>query len=510
LFSTKPYYITTPIYYLNGSPHIGHAYTSISTDILSRYNSLNGLSVSLQTGVDEHGEKVAKKAEDQGMEAQVFCDGVKMEFDSMIKSLNVLPTTNVRTTSSTHKLGAQSFWSTLSSRGDIYKGKYEGWYAVSDECYYNAGEVEEREGGIVVCRETGAECVWREKEETYFFKLSEYEDKLLAYYEENPNFILPSSRRNEVISFVKSGLNDLSISRQSFTWGVPVPGDEDHVMYVWIDALANYLTGQGYPEEKGAWPADVHVVGKDILRFHAIYWPAFLMAAGLELPKTIFAHGWWTNEGEKISKSKGNTISPFDLIEQYGVDQTRFFMASEVAFGSDGDFDHTQMVRKCNAALANGYGNLVQRVCSMVVKNFESKIPTPGEFTEEDNALLEIGYALIEETKGDIQTFKIHKYCEKVVRAVSAGNQYIDEQAPWTLRKTDLERCATVLYVEMEFLRCLSIAFQPVMPSSCEKILDQLAVEEGSRSFGFVGREFALAGGVGIAKPEGVFPRMEE
>ena len=358
----------------------------------------------------------------------------------MISSLNVLPTSNVRTTSPSHKSGVQSFWSTLSSNDSIYKGKYEGWYAVSDECYYNAGEVEEIDGKTL-SRETGAECVWREKEETYFFKLSEYQDRLLQHYEAHPEFILPQSRRSEVVSFVKSGLNDLSISRQSFTWGIPVPSDSSHVMYVWIDALANYLTGQGYPSTSNSWPADVHVVGKDILRFHAVYWPAFLMAAGLELPKTIFAHGWWTNEGEKISKSKGNVISPFDLIEKYGVDQTRFFMASEVTFGSDGDFDHTQMVRKCNAALANGYGNLVQRVCSMVVKNFEAKIPEPGEFEEEDRKLLEIGYGLIEETKGEVEAFKIHKYCEKLVRAGEAAR---------TSSSLDIDRCT------LDFLRFFS------------------------------------------------------
>lgn len=415
----------------------------------------------------------------------------------------------IRTTNDDHKQAVQKMWTNLVEKGAIYLGAYEGWYSVRDECYYNESELIDGKAP------TGAEVEWVTKEPSYFFKLSDYEEKLLQFYEENPDFIAPRSRRNEVISFVKGGLRDLSVSRTSFKWGVPVPGDDDHVMYVWIDALANYISALGYPDtENGSqfdkfWPASVHIVGKDILRFHAVYWPAFLMAAGLPLPKRLFAHGWWTKDGEKISKSLGNVIDPVELVEKYGVDQTRFFLMSEVGFGNDGDYSNERMVQKVNTNLANELGNLSQRTLSMVFKNCNKAVPAEiGEYTPEDEALLAKAKELKNVSGEAISNQAIHKYADACVSLVREANKYIDEMAPWGLKKTDPERMATVLYVIMETLRHVAILYQPLMPTSANAILDQLTVPENERTFEYLDTS-PIRPGTPISKPVGIFPRIE-
>lgn len=390
----------------------------------------------------------------------------------------------------------------------IYLGSYEGWYSVRDECYYTESELVDGKAP------TGSEVVWQAKEPSYFFKLSAFEDKLLELYEKNSDFIAPESRKNEVVGFVKGGLRDLSISRTSFKWGVPVPGDDDHVMYVWIDALANYISALGYPNDETNfnkfWPANLHIVGKDILRFHAVYWPAFLMAADLPVPKRLFAHGWWTKDGEKISKSLGNVIDPMELVEKYGVDQTRFFLMSENNFGSDGDFSHEKMVQKCNTNLANELGNLCQRTLTLVFKNCDKAIPANiGALTDEDEALLAKARELRHTCGEAISTQAIQKYVSALISMIWDANKYIDTMEPWVLRKTDPERMKTVLYVIMEVLRYSAIMYQPLIPDSANKILDLLTIPENERSFDHLTDEYKIKLGSPITKPVGIFPRLE-
>eukprot|EP00580_Thalassiosira_gravida_P017836 CAMPEP_0201658382 /NCGR_PEP_ID=MMETSP0494-20130426/1278_1 /ASSEMBLY_ACC=CAM_ASM_000839 /TAXON_ID=420259 /ORGANISM="Thalassiosira gravida, Strain GMp14c1" /LENGTH=591 /DNA_ID=CAMNT_0048135361 /DNA_START=41 /DNA_END=1816 /DNA_ORIENTATION=- len=508
---TGPFEITTPIYYVNDKPHIGHAYTSLACDVIARYMRLSGRDVYFLSGTDEHGQKVETTAKDKGMDPQSFCDEVSQSFRDLLGLLNISNDEFIRTTEGHHKEAVQHFWKELADKGAIYLGSYEGWYSVRDECYYNESELVDGKAP------TGAEVTWMKKEDSYFFKLSDYQDELLEYYESHPDFIAPKSRRNEVVSFVKGGLKDLSISRTTFDWGVPVPGDDDHVMYVWLDALTNYMSALGYPnKEEGSnfdkfWPASLHVVGKDILRFHAVYWPAFLLAAGLPLPKRIFAHGWWTKDGEKISKSLGNVIDPVDLINTYGVDPTRFFLMSEVNFGSDGDFSDQKMIYKVNANLSNELGNLNQRIMTLVFKNCNKAVPAEiGALTEEDEALLATAASLRERTGEAISTQSIDKYVQNMVSMVWDANKYIDVQAPWVLKKTDTERMNTVLYVLMEVMRHIAVLYQPLMPTSSNVILDQLGVPEDEREFEHLGKEECkILLGREVGKPKAVFPRFE-
>eukprot|EP00560_Eucampia_antarctica_P002056 CAMPEP_0197833438 /NCGR_PEP_ID=MMETSP1437-20131217/19030_1 /TAXON_ID=49252 ORGANISM="Eucampia antarctica, Strain CCMP1452" /NCGR_SAMPLE_ID=MMETSP1437 /ASSEMBLY_ACC=CAM_ASM_001096 /LENGTH=580 /DNA_ID=CAMNT_0043437503 /DNA_START=150 /DNA_END=1892 /DNA_ORIENTATION=+ len=503
----SPFEITTPIYYVNDKPHIGHAYTSCACDVIARFMRLSGREVFFLSGTDEHGQKVESSADKKGMSPQEFVDEMSVSFRDLLKVLNISNDQFVRTTDTQHKEAVQHFWKTLVEKDAIYLGAYEGWYSIRDECYYTENELVDGKAP------TGAEVEWMAKEASYFFKLSEYEDRLLQYYEDNPDFIAPRSRKNEVIGFVKGGLRDLSISRTTFKWGVPVPGDDDHVMYVWIDALANYISALGYPNEDSKfskfWPANLHIVGKDILRFHAIYWPAFLMAAGLPLPKRLFAHGWWTKDGEKISKSLGNTIDPVDLVEKYGVDQTRFFLMAEVGFGNDGDFSDEKMVQKVNTHLANELGNLCQRTLSMVYKNCGEAVPIEiGTYTAEDEAILAKAKELRDVTAGHISKQAIHKYTDTMIEMVWEANKYVDDMAPWVLKKTDPERMATVLYVLMELLRRVAILYQPLIPASANSILDQLTVPEDERTFDHL-ETSSINTGTSISKPIGVFPRIE-
>ena len=507
----KTFYLTTAIFYVNGAPHLGHAYEAIACDALARFKRLDGYDVMFLSGTDEYGEKNARTAAKEGIEPQAFVDRNAALFEEMTDYLDISNDDFLRTSQPRHHAAAQAIWQKLADAGDIYRGSYEGWYSVRDEAYFTEDELTKGEGGAFFAP-SGAEVEWVE-EDSYFFRLSQWADKLLALYEANPDFIQPQSRRNEVISFVKSGLRDLSVSRRRLKWGIPVPGDDEHVMYVWLDALTNYITAMDYPDQDAElfskfWPADLHMVGKDILRFHAVYWPAFLMGAGLEPPKRVFAHGWWTNEGEKISKSVGNIIEPRQIVETYGLDQVRYFLLREVPFGNDGDFSHRSMVSRINSELANDLGNLAQRSLSMIGRYCEGTLPAPGGFSDADSDML-TGVANVMEdfrTRMDNQAF--HEALESIWVQVRAANAYVDAQAPWKLHKEDPARRDTVLYVLAETIRHLGLYIQPFMPDSAAKMLDLLAIPENARDFDHVGPDHALTAGMALPKPEPVFPRF--
>ena len=509
----KRFYITSPIYYVNDVPHIGHAYTTLACDVLARFKRLDGYDLKFLTGTDEHGQKVEKSAQAAGLEPQAFTDRVSANFRDLGRVMNYSNDDFIRTTEERHTVACQELWRRIEENGHIYLGSYAGWYSVRDEAFYGEDELSDDADGKKTAP-SGAEVEWVE-EPSYFFKLSEWEDKLLTLYESNPDFIAPRSRRNEVISFVKGGLHDLSVSRTSFKWGVPVPGDPKHIMYVWLDALTNYITAAGYPETDTGdyatyWPADLHMVGKDIVRFHAVYWPAFLMAAGLEPPKRVFAHGWWTNEGRKISKSLGNIIDPLHLVETYGLDPVRYFLMREVPFGNDGDFSHASMVHRMNGDLANDFGNLAQRVLSMINKNCEGRVPAPAATTGDDEALLASAHGLRAAISRQMDAQAFHEALETLWTVVRAANAYVDHQAPWALAKNDLERMATVLYTLAEVIRHLAILAQPFMPGAAARLLDQVGVDKGKRAFADLGPEGALVAGTALPKPEALFPRFAE
>ncbi len=510
---SEPYYITTPIFYVNDKPHLGHAYTSVACDVIARYMRLDGQQVYFMTGTDEHGQKVEKSAQKNGIPPQAYADEVSDHFRAMADSLNISYDDYIRTTEERHKAAAQAIWKKLEANGAIYKDSYSGWYAVRDEAFYAESELVDGKAP------TGAEVEWVE-EPSYFFKLSEYQDKLLEYYEKNADFILPKARRNEVLSFVKGGLHDLSISRTTFSWGVPVPGDEEHVMYVWLDALTNYLSVLGYPEEtelmKQFWPANMHVVGKDILRFHAVYWPAFLMAADIPVPERIFAHGWWTIEGEKMSKSLGNVVAPGHLIEKYGLDQTRYFLIREVPFGNDGNFSRSALAERINADLANNVGNLAQRTLSMIQKNCDGKVPDPSKISarEQDAALRDRIYITETETpsflRNQMQRCEFNAVLADILAMASYANEYIDKEAPWKQKKESPEAMEATLYHLAEAIRCIAIMLQPFVPDSAAKMLGQLMIPEDQRLFQHLNADFALQSGLTLPKPEGIFPRFQE
>lgn len=509
----KRYYVTTPIYYVNDVPHIGHAYTTLACDVLARFKRLDGFDVKFLSGTDEHGQKVEKSANDKGIDPQKFTDQVSQRFRDLLGTMNFSTDDFIRTTEERHRIAAQALWVKLKESGDIYLDKYAGWYSVRDEAFYAENELKKDADGNKIAP-TGAPVEWVE-ESSYFFRLSTWGERLLKFYDENPDFILPKSRRNEVISFVEGGLLDLSVSRTTFKWGIPVPDDDDHIMYVWLDALTNYITAVGYPDENSGefatyWPADLHMVGKDILRFHAVYWPAFLMAAGIAPPKRVFAHGWWTNEGEKISKSLGNVIDPYELVETYGLDAVRFFLLREVPFGNDGDFSRTAMVGRMNSELANDLGNLAQRVLSMVNKNCEEAVPAHGDFDDDDKAMLAAAHNLVNQVRAhmDVQAFNLA--LEDIWVLIRGCNGYVDHQAPWKLKKEDPERMGTVLYVLTECIRHIALLLQPFMPDSMKKMLDLLVISPEHRSFDFVGPAHALEPGRALPKPEGIFPRYVE
>lgn len=507
------YYITTPIYYVNDKPHLGHAYTSVACDVIARFMRLDGHTVKFLTGTDEHGQKVEKSAKAAGIPPQAFVDEVSTHFRDMGMTLKLSNDDFIRTTEPRHIRAAQALWKRLEAAGDIYLGSYAGWYSVRDEAYFAESELVDGKAP------TGAPVEWVE-EESYFFKLSKYQQPLLDFYKANPDFILPEARRNEVIRFVEGGLKDLSISRTTFSWGVPVPDNDKHIMYVWLDALTNYLTAAGFPDMEGAqynsfWPASLHMVGKDIVRFHAVYWPAFLMSAELPVPDRVFAHGWWTIEGEKMSKSLGNVVSPQHLVEKYGLDQTRYFLLREVPFGQDGNFSRQNMSDRINADLANNIGNLAQRTLSMIAKNADAKVPdyVPAGKRPQDVALLELAQITtstsLDAARDQIKRCKFHEMLQAIISMASAANEFVDREAPWKQRKENPDAMNATLYTLAEVLRCIGIMLQPFMPDSAAKLLDQLAVPPHARSFEHLRPEHALIPGTPLPKPEGVFPRIE-
>ncbi|MGE0651134.1 MAG: methionine--tRNA ligase [Alphaproteobacteria bacterium] len=510
----EPYYITTPIYYVNDVPHVGHAYATLASDAIARFMRLDGRDVFFLTGTDEHGQKVEQAAKTAGIAPQALADRNSERFRALARDMGYTNDDFIRTTEDRHARAVQHLWSVLAERGEIYLGKYAGWYSVRDEAFFAEKELIKGPGGkLLAPTGTGAEVEWVE-EPSYFFRLSAWGDRLLAFYDAHPDFIAPESRRNEVVSFVKGGLQDLSISRTTFTWGVPVPGDPAHIMYVWIDALTNYLTALGYPDTeapkyKRFWPADVHIVGKDILRFHAVYWPAFLLGAGIAPPKRIFAHGWWTNEGQKISKSLGNAIDPYDLVAKYGRDQLRYFLLREMPFGNDGDFSRAAMVQRVNGDLANGIGNLAQRTLTLIQKNCGAAVPKAGALSDDDRALVNGAAGLLPMLRDHMNRQEFHKALQAILAMVSEADSYIDANAPWALRKTDPTRMATVLYVLAETIRNLAIVLQPFVPDAAAKILDQLAIAQDAREFANLGEAYALVPGTSLPAPRGVFPRLE-
>ena len=508
----KTFYLTTAISYVNGAPHLGHAYEAIASDALARFKRLDGFDVMFLTGTDEYGEKNARTAAKAGIDPQTFVDGNTAKFQAMAGYLNISNDDFVRTSEPRHHRASQAIWQKLIDAGAIYRGNYSGWYSVRDEAYFTEDELTKGEGGAFIAP-SGAEVEWVE-EDSYFFRLSDWSDRLLQHYEANPDFIQPVSRRNEVISFVKSGLRDLSVSRRRLTWGIRVPNDDDHVMYVWLDALTNYITGVGYPDVDSDaftryWPADYHIIGKDIVRFHTVYWPAFLLAADLALPKHVFCHGFLNIEGQKMSKSLGNVLAPRDMIDRYGLDPIRYFLLREVPFGQDGSFSHESIVNRINSDLANDLGNLAQRVLSMIAKNCGAQVPEHGPLEAADEALLESAAALLPKVRDIIDTdLAFHNALAEIWRIVGEANRYVDTQAPWELKKSNPVRMATVLYVLAETVRRLGILVQPFVPQSAAAMLDQLAVAASDRDFAAIDADHSLTPGTALPKPQGVFPRF--
>src|SRR3979411_272326 len=508
----ETFYITTAIAYPNGVPHIGHAYEAIATDALARFARLDGKDVFFLTGTDEHGLKMVQTAELEKLPTLEVATRNAQRFKDMDQRLNVSFDRFIRTTEAPHLRPSQEIWKRMADNGDIYLDSYAGWYSVREEAYY--AEDETVFGDDKVRRgPQGTPVEWVE-EKSYFFKLSAYQDKLLALYANQPDFIGPDSRKNEVISFVKSGLRDLSISRTTFDWGVKVPGDPEHVMYVWVDALTNYITGVGFPDEGDAnwryWPADVHVIGKDIIRFHAVYWPAFLMSAGIPLQKRVYAHGFLFSRGEKMSKSVGNVVDPFNLAEQYGVDQVRYFFLREVPFGQDGNYSHEAIVARINADLANDLGNLAQRSLSMIAKQYQGVLPEPGAFSDNDKAILAQADGMVALARTAMATQQIHQALNAVWAVVAEANRYFAGEAPWALAKTDPARQGTVLYVTAEVVRQIAILAQPVMPESSAKLLNSLGIPEDARDFAALGGAARIKPGIKLPAPVGIFPRYVE
>ena len=508
--SRDTYYLTTAIAYPNGAPHIGHAYEAIATDALARFQRLDGKDVFFLTGTDEHGLKMIQTAQKEGLTPYELATRNAGRFRQMDDLLNVSYDRFIRTSEEQHHRSTQEIWQRMVKNGDIYLDSYAGWYSVRDEAYYaedetTVGEDKVRRGP------QGTPVEWVE-EQSYFFKLSAYQDRLLQLYADQPDFIGPESRKNEVVSFVKGGLKDLSVSRTTFDWGIKVPDADGHVMYVWVDALTNYITGVGFPNESDPnwryWPADLHVIGKDIIRFHAVYWPAFLMSAGIPVQKRVFAHGFLFNRGEKMSKSLGNVVDPFNLAEQYGVDQLRYFLLREVQFGQDGSYNHEAIVNRINADLANDLGNLAQRSLSMIAKQCDGIVPEPGEFSDNDKAILSQADGMLAQARSAMETQQIHHALNAVWAVVAEANRYFAGEAPWALAKTDPPRQRTVLYVTAEVIRQIAILAQPAIPASAAKLLDILAIPADQRDFAALATR--IKPGTQMPAPAPVFPRYVE
>ena len=510
------FYITTAISYPNGQPHIGHAYEAIATDAIARFERLDGKDVYFLTGTDEHGLKMKQTAAKEGVTPRELADRNAARFREMVETLGLSNDDFIRTTEERHYRSSEEIWRRMEKAGDIFLKTYAGWYSVRDEAFYNESETTVGEDGIRRGPQ-GTPVEWTE-EETYFFRLSAYQDRLLAHYDANPDFILPPERRNEVTSFVRGGLEDLSISRTTLDWGIPVPeaagqgrNGAPHVMYVWVDALTNYITGVGFPDEKSPlwryWPADVHVIGKDILRFHAVYWPAFLMSAGLELPKRVFSHGFVLSKGEKMSKSVGNVVDPFDLVKAYGRERVRYFFLREVNFGQDGNYSPEAIANRINADLANDLGNLAQRSLSMINKNCSARVPEPGEFTEADKTILAAADGLYAKVREAMDRQAVTRYLDAVWAVVADANRYFAGEEPWAKKKTDPKRMETILYVTAEVVRQIAILAAPVTPQAAEKLLGYLGQPAEAHTFSALGEAGRLKPGTELPEPSGVFPR---
>jgi methionyl-tRNA synthetase len=510
-----PFYLTTAIDYPNGAPHVGHAYEKIATDAIARFKRLDGFDVRFLTGTDVHGLKMAQTAAAEGIPTAELARRNSDAFQAMQEKLGISFDRFIRTTDDDHTEASIEIWNRMNAAGDIYLDSYSGWYSVRDERFFTDDELEMLADGSRIAIETGTPVTWTE-EQTYFFRLSAYAERLLAHYEAHPEFIGPDVRRNEVVSFVSSGLRDLSISRTTFDWGVPVPDHPDHVMYVWVDALTNYLTGVGFPDTSSEafrryWPADLHMIGKDIVRFHTVYWPAFLMSAGIELPRRVFAHGFINVKGEKMSKSVGNVVDPTALVDEFGLDQVRYFLLREVPFGQDGSYSDEAIIGRINTDLANELGNLAQRSLSMVNKNLDGAVPQPRGFSAEDRELLAVADALLPRVRAHFDAPAMHLALDAVWLMLGAANRYFSAQEPWVLRKseaaTDQERFATVLYTTLEVVRIAALLVQPVMPDSAAKLLDLLGQPEDQRSFAAIATR--IAPGTALPPPVGVFPRYQ-
>jgi methionyl-tRNA synthetase len=505
----QPYYITTAIPYANGPPHIGHAYERIATDAIARFKRLDGYDVLFVTGMDEHGQKMQRTAAREGLTPQALADQTAAQFAAMGDLLCTGADDVVRTTEPRHHLAARALWNRMAAAGDIYLSKYPGWYSVRDEAFFDESELMQGPDGTRL-GPSGAPVEWVE-EESYFFRLSAYQDRLLKLYRDQPDFVVPSQYQNEIAAFVARGLADLSISRSTFSWGIPVPDDARHVMYVWIDALANYITATGFPDSKAVrakfWPAAAHVIGKDITRFHAIYWPAFLMSANVALPRQIVVHGFLFNRGEKMSKSVGNVIDPMALAEHYGADQLRYFLLRDVPFGQDGSYSHDAIVNRINSDLANDLGNLAQRCLAMVAKNCGGVLPAPGALTENDRSLIGRATALPAKSRALMADYSLHLILTEIWRVVGEANRYFASEEPWALRKSAPERMHTILYVTAEVLRIVAIMTRPFMPRAAGNLLDLLGVPENARTFAFAETNAGLPPGTQLPAPSPVFPR---
>ena len=508
----KNYYITTPIYYPSAKPHMGHAYSSIIADFFARFKRIDGYKVYFLTGTDEHGLKIQRAAEKKGVEPLAFCDEISKTFKNLSKTLNLTNNDFIRTTESRHKKSVQYLWEELKKNDDIYLSKYSGWYSVSDEAFYNEDEIEDVDGKkVAISSKSPVEWV---DEESYFFRLSKWEKPLLEFYEKNPDFISPASRKNEVISFVKSGLKDLSVSRKSFSWGIKVPNDNEHVIYVWLDALTNYISALNYPNKddelyKKFWPASVHLIGKDILRFHAIYWPAFLLAAKITPPKKVYGHGWILSNEEKMSKSKGNILDPLEIIKQYGLDPLRYYLIKEVSFGNDGNISQERLEDCINSDLANNFGNLCQRVSAFVIKNCDSKVPEKIKFENDDIKILDEYSQNLDKLRSEIDNQNINFYIDYIVNRLFEANKYFNDQEPWK-KKDDKIRLNTIVYTTLEIVRKVTFLLYPIIPQSSLKALKIFNLEEKDVIFqSIVNNEF-LKKGSAINKIDILFNKIEK
>ena len=508
----KNFYITTPIYYPSAKPHMGHAYSSIIADFLARFKKIDGFNVNFLTGTDEHGLKIQRAAEKKGQDTLKFCDEISKTFRDLSKTLNLTNTDFIRTTEDRHKKSVQNLWKELEKNGDIYLSKYSGWYSVSDEAFYSEDEIEELDGKkISIASKSAVEWV---DEESYFFRLSKWEKKLLDYYEKNPDFISPKARNNEVISFVKGGLKDLSISRKSFSWGISVPSNNDHVIYVWLDALTNYISALNYPDTnhdlyKKFWPANIHLIGKDIIRFHAVYWPAFLLAAKLPLPKKIYGHGWILSGEEKMSKSKGNILDPIKIINQYGLDPLRYYLIKEVSFGNDGNISQERLEYCINSDLANNFGNLCQRVTAFTFKNCEGKIPTNIEFNNEDFKILDKFKNNLNLIREKIDELDLNFYIDFIVTSLFEANKYFNDQEPWK-KKDDIKRLSTIVYTTLEIVRKISFMLYPIIPQSSLNALKIFSIKENEIDYSSIDNHNYLTCGKTINKIDILFKKINK